>query len=83
MQSTICFHDGIANTILQEADLVFHNAVPFYSTNGVFDTDSDGRDRTIGRFFPWGEFTAQWFFLGLNNRLFQYLLVGIIPRSIL
>jgi hypothetical protein len=67
MQSTTCFHDGIANTILQEADLVFHNAVPFYSTNCVFDTDSDGRDRTIGRFFPWGEFTAPWFFLGLNN----------------
>jgi hypothetical protein len=33
----------------------------------VFDTDSDGRARTIGRFFPWGEFTAPWFFLGLNH----------------
>jgi hypothetical protein len=67
MQSTTCFHDGVANTILQEADRVFHHAVPFYAANGVFDTDSDGRDRTIGRFFPWGEFTAPWFFLGLNN----------------
>jgi hypothetical protein len=67
MQSTTCFHDGVANTILQEAHLVFHNAVPFYPTNRVFDTDSDRRDRTIGRFFPGGEFTAPWFFLGLNN----------------
>jgi hypothetical protein len=33
----------------------------------VFDTDSDGRDRTIGRFFQWGEFTAPWFFLGLDD----------------
>jgi hypothetical protein len=67
MQSTTCFHDDVANTILQEAELVFHNTVPFYSTNRVFDTDSDGRERTIGRFFPWGELTTPWFFRGLND----------------
>jgi len=33
----------------------------------VFDTDSDGRNRTIGRFFLGGEFTAPWFFLRLND----------------
>jgi hypothetical protein len=67
MQATTCFHEGIATTILQEADLVFHHAVPFYSTNRVFDTDADGRDRTMGRLFPWGEFTAPWFFLGWHQ----------------
>ena len=68
MQSTTCVHEGIANTILQEADRVFHHAVPFYSTTRVCDTDADGRDRTIDRLFPWGEFTAPWFFLGLEHR---------------
>jgi hypothetical protein len=67
MQSTTCFHDDVANTILQEAALVFHKTVPFYSTNRMFDTDADGRDRMIGCFFPWGEFTAPWFFLRLND----------------
>jgi hypothetical protein len=68
MQSTTCFHDDVANTVLQEAYLVFHNAISFYSTNCVFDTDADGRDCTIGRFFQGGEVTAPWFFLGLENR---------------
>jgi hypothetical protein len=67
MQSTTRLHNDVANTVLQEAYLVFHNAVSFYATNRVFDTDSDGRDRTIGRFFLWGEFTAPWFFLGLDD----------------
>jgi hypothetical protein len=67
MQSTTCFHEGIANPILPEADLVFHHAVPFYSTNRVFDTDADGRDRTMGRLFPWGEVTAPWLFRGLHH----------------
>ena len=68
MQSTTCFHDGVANTVLQEADLVFHHAISFYSTNRMFDTDADGRDCTIGRFFQGGEFTTPWFFLRLENR---------------
>ena len=67
MQSTTRLHNDVANTVLQEAYLVFHNPVSFYSANRVFDTDSDGRDRTIGRFFPWAEFTAPGFFLGLND----------------
>jgi hypothetical protein len=67
MQSTTRLHHDVANTVLQEAYLVFHHAVSFYATNRVFDTDSDGRDRTLGRFFLWGEFTAPWFFLGLDD----------------
>jgi hypothetical protein len=68
MQSTTCCHDAVANMVLQEAYLVFHHAISFYSTNRVFDTDSDGRDCTIGRFFQGGEVTAPWFFLGLEHR---------------
>jgi hypothetical protein len=67
MQSTTRLHNDVANTVLQEAYLVFHNPVSFYSANRVFDTDSDGRDRTIGRFFRWCEFTAPRFFLGLDD----------------
>jgi hypothetical protein len=33
----------------------------------VFDTDSDGRERTIGRVFRWCECTAPRFFLGLDD----------------
>jgi hypothetical protein len=33
----------------------------------MFNTDSDRRDTTIGRFFRWGEFTPTGFFLGLDD----------------
>ena len=68
MQSTTRLHDGIANAILQEAYLVFHHPIAFHPTNRVFNTDSDGRDRTIGRFLRWGEFPPRGFFLGLDDR---------------
>jgi hypothetical protein len=68
MQSTTCFQDGVANTVLQEAYLVFHHAIAFYSTTRVCDTLADGRNGTIGRLFQGGEFTAPWFFLRLENR---------------
>jgi hypothetical protein len=68
MQSTTRFHDGIANAILQEAYLVFYHTIAFHPANGVFDTDSNGRDRTIGRFLRWGELSTRRLFLGLDDR---------------
>jgi hypothetical protein len=68
MQSTTRFHNGIANSILQEAYLVFHHTVAFHTAYGVFNTDSDGRDRTIDRFLRWGEFPTRGCFLGLDDR---------------
>jgi DNA-binding FadR family transcriptional regulator len=41
MQATTCFHDGVPNSILQEADFVFHDSLAFHSTNGMFDPDAD------------------------------------------
>ena len=68
MQSTTRFHDSIANAILQEAYLVFDHTVAFHTANGVFDTDSNGRDRTIGLVLRWGEFATRGLFLGLDDR---------------
>jgi hypothetical protein len=68
MQATTCFHHGIANAILQEANFVFHHPIAFYPTNGVFNTDSDGGNAAIGRFLRRGEFTPTGFFLGLKRR---------------
>jgi hypothetical protein len=67
MQSTTCLHDGVANTILQKAYLVFHHPIAFHTANGVFNTDSDRRDRTIGHFRRWSEFTPPRFFLRLDD----------------
>jgi hypothetical protein len=67
MQPTTRFHDGIANPILQEAYLVFHDPIAFHTANGMFNTDSDGRDPTIGRFLGRGEFTPTGLFLGLDE----------------
>jgi hypothetical protein len=63
MQSTTRFHDGIANAILQETYLVFDHTVAFHPATGVFDTDANRRDRTIGRFLRWGEFSTRGLFL--------------------
>ena len=68
MQATTCFHDSVANPIFQQADLVFHDPIAFHSTNGVFDTDSDGGNTTIGGFLRGREFPATRFLLGLDNR---------------
>ena len=41
MQSTTRFHDGIANAVLQETDLVFDKTIAFHTANGMFNTDSE------------------------------------------
>ena len=67
MQSTTRLHEGVTNAIPQEAYLVFHNPIAFYTANGVFTTDSERRDRAIGCFLSWGEFTPRRFFLRLDD----------------
>src|SRR5215813_11272597 len=67
MQSTTRLHDGVANAIPQEAYLIFDHPIAFHPANGVFNTDSHRRDRTIGRFLRWGEFTPTRFFLRLDD----------------
>jgi hypothetical protein len=68
MESTTRFHDGIANSVLQEAYLVFHHTIAFHTANRVFNADSDRRDITIVRFLRWREFTTTGLFLGLDDR---------------
>lgn len=68
MQPTTCFHDGVTNPVLQEADFVFHDPVAFHPTNGMFDPDADGRDPTIGRFLRRSEVPSTRFLLGLEDR---------------
>jgi hypothetical protein len=67
MQSTTRLHEGVTNAIPQEAYLVFHYPIAFYTANGVFNTDSDRRDRAIGCFLRWGEVTPRRFFLRLDD----------------
>ena len=67
MQATTCFHHGITKAILQEADFVFHDSVTFHPTNGVFNTNSDGGNSTIGRLLRRGEFPSPRGFLGLED----------------
>ena len=64
MQSTTRLHDGIANPVLQETYLVFPHPVAFHSANRVFDTDADGRNRTMSCLLRWSEFPPRGFFLG-------------------
>jgi hypothetical protein len=67
VQATACFHDGIPDPVLQKADFVLHDPVAFHSTNGVFYTNSDGRNMTIRGFLRGREFSSRRFFLGLDN----------------
>lgn len=67
MQSTTRLHDGVANAILQEAYLILNDPSAFHPANGMFNTDSDRRDRTIGRFLRWGKATPRRFFLRLDD----------------
>jgi hypothetical protein len=67
MQSTTRLHDGVANAILQEASLLFHDPRAFHPAHGMFTTDSDRRDRLIGRFLRWGEITPRRCFLRLDD----------------
>jgi hypothetical protein len=68
MQATTCLHDGVTKAILQEAYPVFHHSVAFHPTDRVFNTNSDGCNRTISRFLLWREFTSTRFFLRLDDR---------------
>ena len=66
MQPTTCLHDGIADPILHQANLIFHNPIAFDTANRVFNTNADGRETTILRLLRRGEFTSTGFFLGLT-----------------
>jgi len=86
MQSTTRLHDDVANAILQEASLVFHHPIAFHPANGMFNTNADRRDRTIGRFLRWGELTPRRFFLRWDdgdpveeNALESHLLLETTP----
>ena len=68
MQATTCFHDGVPNTVLQEADFIFHDSVAFHTTNGMFDPDADRCNPTIGCLFRGRQFSSRRFFLGLDDR---------------
>ena len=68
MQATTCLHDGIANPILQQASLVFHDPVAVHPAHGMFNTDSDGRKTTIGGFLRGGELPSTRCFLGVDDR---------------
>jgi hypothetical protein len=67
MQATACCHDGIPHPVLQKADFVLHDPVAFHPTNGVFYTNSDGRNTTIRGFLQGREFPSRRCFLGLDN----------------
>jgi hypothetical protein len=68
MQATTCFHDGIPEPVLQEADCILYDPVTFHPTDGVLNTDSDGGNTTIRGFLRGGEFSSRGFFLGLDDR---------------
>jgi hypothetical protein len=67
MQATTRFHDGVANAILEETDLVFHDPIAFHTANSMFDTNSDRRDTTIGRLLRGCEFPPTGSFLRLDE----------------
>jgi hypothetical protein len=67
MQPTTCFHDGVPHPILEETEVVLHDAVAFHSTNGVFNPHAAGRNSTIGLLFRRGEFSSRWSWLGLED----------------
>jgi hypothetical protein len=68
MQATSHFHDGVTNRVLQEADVVLHDAMAFHPTHGMFNADADGGDSTIGRLLGRGELPPTRFLLGLDTR---------------
>jgi hypothetical protein len=86
MQSTTRLHDGVANAILQAAYLVFYHPRAFHPANGLCKTDSERRDRTIGRFLRWSELTPRRYFLRLDKgdpvedkALEAHILIEITP----
>jgi hypothetical protein len=67
MQSTTRLHEGVTKAIPHEAYLVFHHPIAFSTAHGVFTTDAARRDRAIGCFLRWGEFTSRRFFLRVDD----------------
>jgi hypothetical protein len=67
MQATACFHDGIPYPILQKTDFILDDPVAFHPNNGMFNTNSDGRNTTIHGLLRGREFSPRSFFLGLDN----------------
>jgi hypothetical protein len=68
MQATTCFHDGIPEPVLQEADCILYDPVTFHPTDGVFNADSDGGNTTIRCVLRGCKFSSRRFFLGLDDR---------------
>ena len=42
MQATTRFHNGVANAVLEEAYLVFHDPIAFHTANSVINTIMPG-----------------------------------------
>jgi hypothetical protein len=68
MQATTRFHDSISNAILQEANCILHDPLPFHTTNGMFNPDSAGREATMRRLLRRGEFTPTGFLVVTHFR---------------
>jgi hypothetical protein len=68
MQATTCFHDGIPESVLQEADCILDDPVTFHPTDGVFNADSAGGNPTIRGFLRGCQFSSRRCFLGLDAR---------------
>jgi hypothetical protein len=68
MQPTTRFHHGITKAILQKASFVLHDPVALHPTHGVFNTNADGGNPTIGLLLRRGQFPSRWCFLGLEDR---------------
>jgi hypothetical protein len=68
MQATTCFHNGIPEPVLQEADGILDDPVTFHATAGVCNADADGGHTTIHGCLRGCQFSSRGFFLGLDAR---------------
>ena len=68
VQAPTGFHHGIPEPVLQGADGILDDPVPFHSTDGVFNADADGGNTTIHGFLRGCQFSSRGCFLGLDNR---------------
>jgi hypothetical protein len=59
---------GFMIRCVQRDSSLYGDTIAFHTVNGVFDTDANGRDRTIGCFLRWGKFSTRGFFLRLDDR---------------
>jgi hypothetical protein len=53
--------------LIQEGNSVSHDSVAFHRTNGVFNTNSDRGNTTIGCLLGRSEFLSMWCFLQLED----------------